>query len=89
MGGRRDRRVRQAALTVRYQTGLFTGLDYWTVRVEVLDGREKGVWDNDGEKECYLTEEDQGTLLTFDVSSDGFKLNMLSSSCTDGLTKRS
>jgi len=76
-------------LTVHYQTGLFTAFDYWHVRVEVLEGREKGVWENDGEKECYLTEEDQGTLLTFDVSSDGLKLNMLSSSCTDDLTKRS
>lgn len=76
-------------LTVHYQTGLFTALDYWQVRVEVLGGREKGVWDNGQEKECYLTEEDQGTVLTFAVSSDGFKLDMLSSSCADDLVKRS
>jgi hypothetical protein len=75
-------------LEVHYQTGFLTGFDYWKVRVEVVDGRAKGVWENDDWKECYLTEEDQGTVLRFSVSDDGgFKLNMISSSCTDGLDK--
>lgn len=77
-------------LSVHYRTGFLTGFDYWKVRVDVLDGREKGVWDNGDWKECYLTEDDQGTLLTFQVSSaGGFKLDMISSSCTDSLSKRS
>lgn len=75
-------------LEVHYETGFLTGFDYWTVEVTVLDGREKGVYRNDGWKECYLTEDDQGTVLTFDVSSAaGFQLNMISSGCTDGLSK--
>lgn len=75
-------------LEVHYQTGLFTAFDYWHVRVEVTDGKAKGVWENDDDKECYLTEEDQGTVLRFSVSGDGgFKLNMISSSCTDDLDK--
>jgi Up-Regulated in long-lived daf-2 len=75
-------------LTVHYETGFLSGWDYWKVRVDVLDGRERGAWENDDWKECYLTEDDQGTVLTFDVSSGGgFKLNMISSSCEDGLSK--
>jgi hypothetical protein len=75
-------------LEVHYQTGFLTGFDYWHVRVEVTDGRAKGVWENEDWKECYLTEDDQGTVLRFSVSGDGgFKLNMISSSCTDDLEK--
>ena len=78
------------ALTVHYRTGFLTGFDRWQVRVEVLEGREKGVYDNGDWKECFLTKEDQGTVLRFEVSAEGgFKMNMISSSCTDGLTKRS
>lgn len=77
-------------LTVHYETGLFTGWDSWKVRVEVLGGRERGVWENGDWKRCYLTEDDQGTVLTFDVSSQGgFQMTMISSGCRDDLTKTS
>jgi Up-Regulated in long-lived daf-2 len=73
---------------VHYQTGLFTGDDHWRVHVEVTTGREKGVWENDGWKQCNLEEEDQGTILRFSVSeAGGFKLNMVSPSCTTDLDK--
>jgi hypothetical protein len=40
------------------------------------------------DKECYLTEEDQGTTHTFSVSPDGeFKINLISSGCTGDLDK--
>jgi Up-Regulated in long-lived daf-2 len=75
-------------LLVHYQTGFLSGFDYWHVRVQVTDGRATGVWENDDWKECYLTEDDQGTVLRFSVSeAGGFKLNMISSSCTDELRK--
>jgi hypothetical protein len=76
------------ALEVHYQTGLFTGNDHWKVRVEVPTGRGKGVWENDEWKQCNLEPEDQGTILRFSVSEEGgFKLNMVSSSCTADLEK--
>ena len=75
------------ALTVHYETGWFTSFDSWGVRVDVLDGREKGTYEC-LDKECYLKEEDQGTTHTFSVSPDGeFKINLISSGCSGTLEK--
>ncbi|GAA2103018.1 hypothetical protein GCM10009841_19910 [Microlunatus panaciterrae] len=75
-------------LTVHYETGLFTGFDRWSVRVEVVEGPQKGVYETADAKRCYLTEDDQGTVLTFDVSAEaGFKINLISSSCQADLVK--
>jgi hypothetical protein len=76
-------------LAVHYETGWFTGFDYWTVRVEVLEGREKGTYECE-DKECYLKEDDQGTTHTFSVAPTlDFKINLISSSCEGTLEKTS
>jgi hypothetical protein len=75
-------------LTVHYETGPFSSFDYWHVRVDVVAGPNQGTWENSAWKECYLKAEDQGRTHHFSVSAEGgLKLNMVSSSCTDGLTR--
>jgi hypothetical protein len=40
--------------------------------------------------ECYLTKDDEGTVLRFSVSeAGGFEINLISSSCTDDPEKLS
>jgi hypothetical protein len=74
-------------LVVHYETGTFSPWDGWHVEVTVSAGPNKGVWSNPGFKSCYLKDDDQGALLQFSVSPDGFKLNMVSPGCTDGLER--
>lgn len=72
-------------LTVHYATGPFSAFDYWHMEVQVSEGPNKGVWRTPGFKECYLTGDDQGATLQFSVSPGSFKLNMISSNCSDDL----
>ena len=75
-------------LVVHYKTGFATGFDYWHVEVKVASGPSAGTWENSGNTECYLTDEDQGIVNTFSVSeAGGFKMNMVSSNCSASLQK--
>jgi Up-Regulated in long-lived daf-2 len=73
-------------LTVHYETGFGSKWDYWQISVDVLEGRAKGTYQS-GDKECYLKEEDQGTLHTFTVSPQELKINLISSGCEATITK--
>ena len=75
-------------LIVHYKTGVLSPNDFWHVKIVVSDGPNRGTWENNGLKECYLTEDDQQMDLRFSVSPNGgFKLDMISSSCTTGLSR--
>lgn len=73
-------------LTVNYVTGFASPNDFWHVTVVVSDGPNKGTWQNQDWKGCYLEDEDRDLTLQFSVSpDDGFKLNMNSDGCQTDL----
>ena len=75
-------------LEVHFRTGFGTGFDYWHVIVEVLAGPQKGTWENNGMKECFLKASDEGTTHHFSVSeAGGFKINIVSNGCQADLSK--
>ena len=83
----------QSPLVVGFNTGfLRTGLDYWWIGIQVLDGpnagnyQSKGSADNPG-KECFLQSSDNGKNLTFSVDTGTFLISEISGSCSTGMSQ--
>jgi hypothetical protein len=71
-------------LDAGYNTGfLRTGQDHWGIRVEVLEGVDKGLWVIYS-KQCTLSKEDSDKTLPFSVSSSGWVLTEHSGTCNSG-----
>ncbi len=81
------------SLVVGFNTGfLRTGLDYWWIGVEVLDGPNAGSYASAGSadapgKECELESADNGARLTFSVDTSTLLLSLISGSCSTGMSK--
>lgn len=80
-------------LSVGFNTGFIrTGMDYWWIGVEVLDGPNAGYYTSPGNaddpgKECMLESADNGKSLYFSVSIDILQMNLVSGACTTGMSK--
>jgi hypothetical protein len=78
-------------LAVGYNTGfLRTGMDWWWIGVEVLDGPNKGYYVSPGsaddpDKECMLESEDNGKALHFTVDTETFLMSLISGSCSTSM----
>ena len=73
-------------LTVDFETGFLTGLDWWWVKLSIKKGDKKGVYrsvgfDDDQWKECMLEGEDANKDLTFEVDTERFFINLDSGPC--------
>ncbi|MBX8519749.1 hypothetical protein K5D37_08685 [Pseudomonas cichorii] len=82
-------------LEVTFETGLdvIDVLDYWSVMVNVRDGKSPGHYANTGteannyKKECQLQSKDVGQTTTFSVSTTKFNITLKSGGCSDGMKK--
>lgn len=77
-------------LVVNYETGLWTGLDYWFCEAWVADGPNPGVYASEGSynspgKECMLEGADAGQNITNTVDTGTFSINLLSGGCSTGM----
>lgn len=81
-------------LTVGYNTGFIrTGMDWWWVGIQVLDGANAGYYSSEGSaddpgKECMLESDDNGKKLYFSVDTGTFVIQEISGSCSTGMTKK-
>ena len=81
-------------LTVLFETGWgsYTILDYWYVRMIVMDGGAPGIYNSSGPvvgplkfsqwKECQLQSADAAKTLTFGVTKQTFSVNLDSTPCS-------
>lgn len=80
-------------LAVGYNTGFIrTGMDWWWIGVQVLDGPNAGNYASEGSaddpgKECMLESEDNGKILYFNVDTGTFVIQEISGSCSTGVSK--
>lgn len=79
-------------LEVGWNTGfLRTGQDYWYCAVQVLDGAQPGSYATEGTledptKQCTLEDADNGSTLTFSVTTDVFVMTENSGSCSTSMS---
>jgi phospholipase C len=80
-------------LNVYFETGIgsFGILDYWSVKLSVMNGSAPGQYINTGTlvdpnwKECQLQSGDVDKNMVFTVSTSQFVTNLASGGCTDGM----
>src|SRR5215212_10158944 len=73
-------------LTVNFETGFGTGLDYWYCSAAVIDGPNPGIYVTEGsagkpEKECELESKDENSKFTNTVDTHNFHMNQPSGGC--------
>lgn len=80
-------------LVVHFETGPFTGLDWWWLNVQVKDGPNKGNYSSRGDfearKECELHEIDANKNITCTVDTTNFRINRPSGACSASMIKTS
>lgn len=80
-------------LTARFNAGFIcSGMDYWWIGIEVLDGPNAGKYVSAGTPErpvsaCMLRCEDRVAELPFTVSAEAFTMTLLSGSCNTPMHK--
>jgi PUD1/2-like protein len=78
-------------LSVGFNTGFIrSGQDYWFCGVQVLDGPNAGTYATEGSvddpvKQCTLESEDNGSTLTFSVTTENFVMTENSGSCSTAM----
>jgi len=79
-------------LTVDFETGFGTGLDYWYCSASVMDGPNPGIYVTEGSlnnpsKECELESADANSTFTNTVDTSNFHMNQPSGGCNTGMTR--
>jgi phospholipase C len=79
-------------LTVHFETGFLTGLDYWYCSAAVMDGPNPGIYVTEGspaapEKECELESKDANSTFTNTVDTRTFHMNQPSGGCTTSMSR--
>ncbi len=80
-------------LTVHFETGFGTGLDWWWIVLTVKDGATPGIYTSGGSiiapnrKECMLRGSDSGQNITNIVDTRNFNINLKSGACSTGMSK--
>lgn len=79
-------------MTVDFETGFGTGLDYWYCSASVIDGPKPGIYVTEGslnnpQKECELEGGDANSTFTNTVDTSTFHMNQPSGGCSTGMTR--